>query len=232
MRDETDGAIYEYEQILLGNAVNFVWAFETGPNTSQSIKNAAAIWRYAITKILKWTPQDAVNNLTKQIVENLCLDRTLYSVGINQKKTYIIDYRFMLQHAFPDEIHYDVEKEAIAEWERSMHLGKWMNNKEPHRIPKSFFTANNGRDRANAILRHAVNLFLSSMSAKDMYMFFANSQNAKRWLTKKLLIKPCTLWYTSPLEYFHEAMDYPERSEFWKHTVDMAEMFDTLKARK
>lgn len=213
--------IFEYEELLMGQRTRFEASFKGSP--SENRKEVGHIWRYAIEELLGWTPEEALKNLDSDMVEALMLHLTFAGLDYEPKKTYISDYRFILQYAFPESIKYDFVAETISEYEHVAKLGIWQNDDSKYKYAKNFFSDNNGTSRANILLRHVVNLYLGDLSLKEKYIFFAEDYGkAERWIKKKCLGAPLiTEMYSSPLEYFHRALPQSERSELLYNTCKL-----------
>ena len=205
--------IYEYEQLLMGQRTRFEVSFKGTPEENRA--EVGNVWRYAVEHLLRWSPEVALRNLDSDTVKALYLDKTLEvdGIGYDLKKSYIKDYRFILQYAFPESIKYDLRAETIAEYEHVAGLGKWKNDYNEYKYAKRFFSGNNGILRAGILMRHVCNLYLGDMSKKDKYIFFANYSSACKWLDEKCLKTPLTSIYSSPLEYFHDSLPLSEKSE-------------------
>ncbi|MBP3784572.1 MAG: hypothetical protein J6I68_15105 [Butyrivibrio sp.] len=203
--------IFEYEELLMGQRTRFEASFKGTP--AENKKEVGHIWRYAIEELLGWTAEEALKNLDSNIVKALMLNTTFAGLGYEPKKTYISDYRFILQYAFPESIKYDFVAETIAEYEHVAGLGMWQNDPEKYKYAKNFFSDENGISRGNILLRHIVNLYLGDMSLKEKYMFFSqDSAKAKKWIRNHYLDAPLKT-YSSPLDYFHNALPPGERSD-------------------
>ncbi len=218
--------IYEYEQLLMGQRNDFQISFKG--NAVENRVEVGNIWRYAITKLLGWTPQEALKYLTNEIVDALLLNKTFVGLNYDREHTFIADYRFILQYAFPKEIKYDMYAEAIAEYERVAKLGIWKNDKSNYKFPKSFFTDENGPERAKILFRYAVNIYLGDTNPDDRYKFFANKSRATRWINAKKLSKPLKVMYESPLEFYHDAIPFREKDEFLYRALLLKDMCDVV----
>ena len=191
---------------------------------------AGNIWRYAITKILGWTPQQAVVYLTSDIVKTLQLDKTLPGIDKYPGRDYFQDYRFVLQYAFPGVIKYDLKDETIAEYEHAGKLGKWANDTSAHKIPKCFWLDADGIERSNILLRHVIALYLGgSMNRDELYEFFSNKRKAKAWLNSKKLNKVLEYIYPTPLAYFHDSLPYNEQDDVTYYNYVLKDLYNEQK---
>ncbi len=211
--------LYEYEEILLGKRLNFKVAFD-GPEADRK-KAVGYIWEYAITHLLRWTPEQALKYLDNDIVDTLCLNRTFQGLNFDRGHSYIADYRFILQYAFPDRIKYDMRAETIAEYEKSAKLGIWKNDKNEYKLPKAFYTDENGKDRIKIIMKYCLNMFMGDLNVVDRYKFFADPVKGKKWYLKRKLGEPYRTYADTPLEFYHNNIPFKDRDEFLYRALQM-----------
>ena len=211
----SDLDIYEYENLLLGRSERINKYFDDVP-LKERRKIVGNIWNYAITHLLKLTPQEALIYLNEDIVKTMKLDKLLVYLDINPNKFYIgKDYKVILQYAFPKEIVYDFKEETIADYERIVKQGEWINDLTDFRFPKNFFIGEDGIKRAAIILNYINDKYLSDLNLREKYEFFANTKEATKWLTEKGLSSVFLQVYKTPLEYFHNSLPYNMQSYFY-----------------
>lgn len=212
--------IYEYENILMKKTKSFSCSFKG--TFQENCTEVGVIWRYAVTRLLKWTPQQALKYLTADIVNMLRLDKTFPAINYNPKRDYAQDYRFVLQYAFPGIITFNKTDETISEYERFAKIGVWANDKEQYRCPKNFFLNNEGIARASILFNYVISLYLGDMTIEELYAFFANTKKSKKWLKEKQLDIPLDVIYTDPLEYLHFSLPADSRDEllFYAHYLN------------
>ncbi len=213
--------IYEYEELLTDQKQSFKHSFKN--DDSGNKKEVGVIWKYAIEKILNWTPKEALTYLTPQIAEQFCLDKTLIGIGVNDKKNFISNYAFILQYAYPDIIKYDFYDETIEVYLKSAHLGPYKNDTDDIRLPKKFFSDDYGFDRADILLNYVVNLWLSGMSISELYEFFAQTNKAKSFLKSKKLGLVLRVLYDTPLEYFHNSISGDKKDDLIYYNIVLRE---------
>lgn len=214
--------IYEYEEILLGQKLNFTCSFKGDKHGNET--EVGNIWRYAITKLLRWTPNEALKYLNKEIIKNLMLDKTYVGIDFDESNSFINDYRFVLQYAFPDEIKYDFYQETIDEYENVAKIGAYAGDKKPHKYQKKFFVDANGYKRARIILNYVIGLYLSDKSVEQLYDFFSGNK-AKKWCTEHSLGLPIKLLYQNNiLDYFHES--YDNSCDFYYYNIKIREYLE------
>ena len=230
MRPETT-IIYEYTEVLHGKKQSFTMAFDGTPLENK--KTAGVIWRYAITKLLKWTLVDAQKYLNDDIVMALRLNKTFSALGILPKQT-ILDYNIILQYAFPDNpaARYDFKKETLTEYKYVAKEGEFEFNKEPHKYPKDFFIDDKGIKRAELIMRYLVDKYFMEYTNDERYSYFADRQQAMRWLKKRRMDAPCQLMYDgSPLDLFYFSQFLEDRDDvaYYNHKIHN-ELSERIKA--
>lgn len=201
--------LYEYEEILSGQRKNFSVSFKGSVYDNQ--KEVGRIWRYAVSNLLKWTPQEAVVNMNKKLVKQLRLERTLVGIGLNPATDYISDYRCVLQYAFPEQIKYDFITETIDDFERFAKQGKYVNDDTKKKLTKKFFTDNNGLKRAHLLLIHQIDTYLSDCSNEEIYELFATK--GAEWLKKKHLEPVLKFIYNSPLDYLQNSLSTIQKQD-------------------
>lgn len=216
--------IFEYEEILMGQKQSFTCSFN-GTEKDNQIE-VGNVWRYAITELLGWTPKEAVNNLTMDIVKMLCLDRTFRAINFNPSFEYKGDFKFVLRYAFPEDIHYSLRDEAISEYNHVAHINKWSGVSDEYRYPKNFFIGEDGILRAKYLLNYVIGLYLSDYSVEKLYDFFADEKKAKRWINSKKLSVPLHLTYLDPLDYFHESLSYANQNEFYYYNHRIKQFYE------
>ncbi len=215
--------IYEYERILLGKEKNYSLTFHSDEDDAAKLKEIGCIWRYAISRILGWTPQEAKKYLTADIVDMLMLPGADTELIPRERWDTNRDWTALLQYAFPETFHYDQREYAINEWEHATHTGRWQSDGGDYEWPKSFFVGEDGITRASALLVHVRNLYLGDLSLEDIYHFFAKEKEAKRWLEKRALTSPLKVMYRTPIEYLHYSLPYREQDEFLYYNAIICE---------
>jgi hypothetical protein len=214
--------IFEYEEVLTGRKKDFLCSFKG--SFRENCIEVGNIWRYAILHILKWNAKEAEKYMTDELVDKLMLNKTFSGINFDRGHTYIQDYRFVLQYAFPGEVIFDKRAQAIAEYEHVAKLGVWQGNKEYYKYPKKFFLDNDGIERSKILLRYVINLYLSTMTVEELYAFFNDKTSAARWLQRKKLGVPIKLIFLSPIEYLHYSLPVQRRDDIIYYNYKIANM--------
>ena len=201
--------IYEYERILLGQQEKYWATFQHEVGSVANKREFGIIWRYAITKILGWTPQEAVKYLNTDIVKRLKLNTTFYAINFNTKHHFIGDFKMAIQLAFPEEKIYDFKAETIAEYKKVAKKDEWKDDPTPNRYNKKFFLDFEGFERARVILNWLIKKYCSDMSPVELYDMFYDKAKASQFCTLHHLETPAELLYSKDMfEFFHDAYDY------------------------
>ncbi len=206
MMNDEKSILYEYELLMLGKTTRFTLLFSG--SKEENLHDFAVIWRYAITNLLHWTPQEAELYLTDDIMKTLVLDRTIKAIGFEKSRTYITDYKYFLNIAFPNEIKYSFTDDALAAYDRVVNY----NESFPHK----FFSLDDiGYGRAKIIMYSLIRKYFSFMPLNDAYAFFSRKSVATKWIKEKRLDMPLNIFFSSPIHFFHEALPPEEKSDFY-----------------
>ena len=195
--------IYEYEQLLVGNVLDRDFKKLIGSSGLKQELVVGIIWRFAITELLGWTPEEAHANLNKTIVQSLKLNATYDNMQYGNALAEVNNYDFVLQYAFPEKIKYNFTKATLMEYKRFAKEEQYSHDKKKSRKPKSFFVGAIGEKRARICFNYAVNRYLGHMTVPQKYDFFANTSKAKKWMKQHSLDSILILHYPDPLTCFH-----------------------------
>ncbi len=185
----------EYEQIMLGRKTAFTSSFTE--NNHENVQAVIILWRYVIEEMLGWTPQQASNYLTKEIIERLRLKNTLKKIELPVGVGFAKAPKYVLSLCYPDEIKFSITEQVIAEFDRVL--------ADPStKFTKNFFADALGFKKATICVNYAIARFLSDKSIHELYAFFANEEKAMEFLTKTRLDFVCNELFFGPLEMFHQ----------------------------
>ncbi len=213
MESEQD-IIFIYEEMLLGqNAANFSAACEGSLRERQHV--IGVIWRYAITHILHWTPEQALTFMDRKIMQALCLEKTLRKLDIVLSSTRYLDLRQILQYAFPKEISYSLEHQAIEEYRHVMKMDEFQYDTTPYRFPKGFFRAFEGMQRAGVIIKYAIETYLGDKTLYQIYHYFGDETKGRAWLKSHHLDIMHISGHKKPLDFVHFTMHPGDGSNFF-----------------
>lgn len=229
MIDNTRTVLFEYEQILLGKRTTL----KVGLNKDMTLKKredaAGIIWRYAITQLLGWSAEDALFYLTPTIVKQLKMDCVYNALELSQS----FDYRYLLSKAFPGKIKYDFTMDTISEYEKVLYIGlpKPKENEKKNAFRKKFFSNADGSKRAAICLKYAIQRFIGVKDIAELYEFFADTPNARKWLNEVKLGQNARILYSSPLDYFHYSLSLEQQNFFLYYFYKFSEEFKAAETR-
>ena len=220
--ETTDALIQEWERMLAANEPIKIPDVYFSYSDEQNHEEACCLFRYVFENILDWSPHDAMNYLSAEIVEKLGLSKA-YSKLIwpseikSGRSVKVFDarstYGYVAALCYPSVIReFDMHNLWIMEYNRELSGEK--------RATIKNFEGENGYDKARLLLNywlinHPEERFTD---LETMYAFFA-SDEAVAFLKNIKLWNPCEIFFSSPLEYFHESLTEDEgdpsaKSEF------------------
>lgn len=194
-------AILEYNDILCGIKKRF------SKDTIINEKTAREIGKFAFTYYLKWSPNDIKTRLTKNILRQLKLDKLFEKYAnfpheLNSKK----DMYYYAHWLYPEIISYDIRSSVLSVY-RGVLDGKRA------LFSMNFFNDDYALERAEICLQEALkrNEFKNEY---EMYSLFA-SDKATEFLEKYKLMKPCQMYYKTPIHFLYSSLPDEYQSEFW-----------------
>lgn len=223
-------ALYEYEQILLGNQINFKVSFERTGSTENKKKIVSFIWRYAIEDILKWTPEQALELLNTKLIKSLHLHKAMEEIEIRIEEKRKYNIREVLNVVYPDKISYSFTDEAISEFKRLNDLDEYETDTSTKRFQSNYFTGSDGQKRAAIIFKYALNLSFGDKSVYEQYCFFADTSEAKKWMKNNKISGIMSSYYPEPIACLHASLPIEQQNEvyylneYFKNNTRMTEL--------
>lgn len=163
-------------------------------------EDALAVVRYAITDLLRWTPEEAMNLLTPDIIEKLRFDRVakyvIYPADINRSDDKKEGYPWMIHRAFPNDTKYDMREQLLKVYEQ-VRSGKL------DQFPRYMFRGEDRDKKLAILLSDYLAKHVPSSSVEDLYRLFANPTDGNRILRRAKLFYAYKKFYESPLLYLH-----------------------------
>lgn len=163
-------------------------------------EDALAVVRYAITDLLRWTPEEAMNLLTSDIIEKLRFDRVakyvIYPADINRSDDKREGYPWMIHRAFPNDTKYDMREQLLKVYEQ-VRSGKL------DQFPRYMFRGEDRDKKLAILLSDYLAKHVPSSSVEDLYRLFANPTDGNRILRRAKLFYAYKKFYESPLLYLH-----------------------------
>lgn len=162
-------------------------------------RDALAIFRYAITGILGWTPQEAAESLTTDIVKQLYLDRIIEYIQFPKDMDRSKDYAWVVSLAFPDDVSTDVSEQILG-------LYKRVRSGELKRFPKLVFDGEDGYVKLGILLNDYISKNVPASSVQELYDIFSDNARGNVMMHEAYLYHAYHEFYDTPLEYLHDAL--------------------------
>lgn len=217
--------IYEYEQILLGKKKNFssilfnnsqfsnpcdkTTVIKKRKDTESNQKNALIIFKYAIEKLLCWTPKEVETYLTYDILEKLKLCPLLQYLYFPPELSKTKDVNYIAHLVYPNIIHVDEKKLCIQAFRKILLSPK---SKD---FPKDYFLNAEGFIRASICLQYIINNYIMPSNIQQLYSVFSIKDDVDEILDHYKLLQPCYTLFDNPIDYLHYSLPETQRSSFW-----------------
>ena len=198
--------IVAYDELFIGltDRLPIIFFSDSSPNNSHH--RAIQLFKYAIETRLRWSPTEARDFLTIEIINDLKLYPILHYVmfpnGLNPETSLF----YIAWEMYPQ-----TKNKEIADVELdTYHL--YLNG-TLKKLPKYYFTGEEGLRRAYNCLIDRINYYhpLPSDDIFYVYEYFC-TKACIQLLGKSKLIKVCVLLNISPLEYFFFASRSSQRN--------------------
>ena len=166
-------------------------------------KDALAVVRYAVQSLLRWTPRDAAEHLTPEIVQKLKLDEVIkyviYPPDLSRADDRLSGYRWLLHKAFPAEVGYDIKYQALGIYEQ-VRTGKLK------QFPRYLFRGPDSRRKLAIMLLDYISRCIPASDVEDLYIKFSNPLAGVRILKKASLYYAYKEMFESPILFLHYAL--------------------------
>ena len=197
-------AIHRYENLLLGkthpsgsgNRKNQFYLSGTAEEKSNAAK---MLVRFGVRDLLRWTPQEAVDHISKKIMSLMCFDVLMRYIKFPTDLDPSVDFDYMIALCFPNEVRYDVRRQVVRLRER-------IERNELKKFPKNIFDGERGRQKAAILLNAFISEKISAKDTTDLYRQFANIAKMNRMLKEYGIDYVCSCLYNTPLEYLHYSL--------------------------
>lgn len=182
-----DTILIDFDDLLIGriqniDPANFYGTEPGGPNE----KKALSCIKYAIIKILMWTPEDAVARFDEYIIQILHLDKIISYISFPIEVPYG-NPRYILSLLYPDRIRLNPQKlveelfESVLSAARKKALVATKPGEEQHiqQFPREYFSGTDGFKRFCGCVKYIIENYKPMSSVDEVYMFFLSPQGQK-----------------------------------------------------
>lgn len=196
--------ISEYEQVLIGNIPKIPpRLFQNEAPANEQL--ALVVFRYAIEKLLRWTPVEAYQMFSPAVVETMKLKQLLSYIKFPTELTKD-NTEYIVYLIYPKEVPYDFAKYVIQTYEKVV-------NGEI-RYPREYMYGNKGLVRAGICLQYAIKNSKVFHSVEEMYRFFC-SPDGLIFLHEKKLYQLYKSFYKTPLQFLHFSLPDSLKNEMY-----------------
>lgn len=210
-----NSVVFEYEQILLGNAEVLNQSIQNSDNDvsiTQRDREYAVIvcLKYVIEDLLHWTPEDAMRNLTEDLLVMFKLRPQLDKTRFRK-----LPISAILRNAYNDR---GFERTVVLyDYMQTAGLGEFKNDQKP-RIAKNLFIGQEGKRALHIIMCYLINNYMSDESPKELYDFFGNDRRAAKWISKYKLELAKDVNKINGLKMFHFYGPEDKRDDFFYYS--------------
>ncbi|MDO4647443.1 MAG: hypothetical protein Q4B26_02245 [Eubacteriales bacterium] len=221
---ERDEAIFFYENAVLNKSSVKIINFSDDSKKEYAIH----VIRYAIGSLLNWTPEEAYEHITYDLIKMLRLNELITDkyIYIPRDVDLTQDPEYLVYLAFSNEgISFDWKRQTMRVYTRIM-------KQEIENLPKKFFRGDTGEAKACFLLRYVISQEFPEASSEKLYEFFGTHSKAQKFLKEHHLegvLDTSNTLYITPLNYLHATLPADRRSEFLYHFWEMKDVLGQTK---
>ena len=165
--------------------------------------DALAVLRYIIKNMLGWTPQEAMDHMTGEIIDMLRIDKlaeyVAYPVDVSERDDRRDGYPWLISLAFPGKTTYNMRNQLLRVYEK-------VKSGELEQFPRYLFRGPDRDKKLSILLCDYISKNIPSGSIEDLYDVFSDQGRGNAILRKAYLYYPCKECYETPLLYLHIAL--------------------------
>lgn len=209
MRTDERDAITKYESKLLkGHKKAMAHVYNGDIETRNRL--ALTVFRHTIENILKWDPQTAFANMTPQLLADLNLKNEWNNLKLPREIKQNKSTKYVVAMLYPRKFmrYFSTETLAIQVYRASLEQRRGI-------FPKNYFLDGEGYEKARICLRYMLSNYAIYPSIEAMYAEFADSDKAMALLHHFGLSLPARIVFNSPLDYLHDTLIEPQRSNLF-----------------
>lgn len=169
----------------------------------QNHEEACHLFRFFFEDVMHWTPEEAMEYLSKEIVDamrlNIAYKKLIFPKGIADKRS---NYWYTAVLCYPEHFGgFTESNQWIMEYNQIL--------SSDYKLSKKVFNGADGRKKAtlflNVYYQSAEGLRAEFTDLEAMYLYFA-SKKGKEYISAAKLNAPLKMFFMSPLDYFHESL--------------------------
>ncbi len=206
-------AIYNYDQILLGNETRFSAHFFEGssPHGANNTKDTAlSVLKYAVEDLLRWTPKMMAEYFDGEVIKKMKLQRIIEALyktvppQLDKKR----DYYWYAHLLYPDEI-------VIKDEDMTLKTYHDLLENKINKLTKGFLEGDDGEDRIRMCLLYYLGQYYPVTSIRVLYEKFAMEGN--KILDAAKLAGARRNHFDHPIDFLHASLPSSQKDDFLYH---------------
>ncbi len=201
-----DYAAYDYEEMMIEKKQKISPMFFRG-SESRNEMTALNLFRYVIENYLGWTPEQARDWLTKDVVNVMKLNVPLQYITFPDELNPDLDLFYVVWKIYPSTIHLRSSDMVLMCFKRAL-------DGDSERLPKSFFDGAEGETRAIICLKYILQHNFHFGKVRDLYERF--SRGDMNTVLNNFRLGGTNVLYREPVQYLHDTLASDgEEDELW-----------------
>lgn len=173
-----DSIFIDYDDVLIGkipyvDSYNFYGSSPGGPN---ELKALSCI-RYALEKILEWTPEEVIARFDRYMIRLMRLDKIITYIDYPIEVLYG-DPKYILSLLYPDRVHLNAKKLAEKIYKRVLDASDDADG-PLKQFPREYFSGGKGFKRFCYCLNYLIENYKPMSSVDEVYSFFLSPDGKK-----------------------------------------------------
>lgn len=202
--------VYEYEQVITGKKKYLTNDIFQDKDVSNE-KTALMLFRYVFKNMLGWSPEDAYNYISKDLLVKMKLDMLLKFIYFPPEFHKDYDLFYLVAKCYPGRFKFNFKERTLVMYKRLVEKGK-QDKVIIAKFPKGFFEGKDGERRSAICLRYAINVYGQCSSMEELFDFFIGP-DINSFLKKCKLQQPAQILFEYPIDYLYNSCTTSERKQ-------------------
>ena len=187
-----------YESMLAANDGNKDMSSRI--SSAATDDDIAVFLRYVFTDIHGLTPIQVYNSISNEFLDFFGVRKIAKKLKCPSALDPEKDLFYIAQRVYPEAVGMSKEDAVLFSYQRVI-------SGRERKFPKKFFAGKDGMENACIILRYVINQCLNVDSIEALYLFFADTPRARRFLEEHRLSTVCKDMYDLPLDFLYDAIE-------------------------
>lgn len=189
---------------------------------------AIAVFKHVFEDILEWTPEDVVNNASKELIDCMKLSVPYSKLRYPKELNKSTDYFYIAYIVYPEKF-----KNVFSRQKLILNMYENILDKKDNKFPKDYFSSEDGGLRSKICLQRALTKEGGFKNVEDMYQKFANTKWAKNFFRKyRLDFVLDTLYKGDALDYLHHSLSSNQQDHLALAYYQFMRLFDKSKEQR